>query len=127
MVVPRGWGGLGCPALSGRDHGGSWGGGLGGLGCLNGRDPTAVPGERLGAVEGRLCVFAWVASLLFLLVRPPCPGQPQEGAEASPLMYLRVLVPVGHVSPSPAPPQQSVPGSLLQTPSRGSACGLCEG
>lgn len=119
---------VGVSCLNGRDaHGGSWGGGwegwdvpskrerppqqfLGdaagrvGVSRLNGRDPHG--GSWGGGWErwASVCLCTWVASLLFLLVRPPCPGQPQgRGAEASPLMYLRVLVPVGHVSPSPAP------------------------
>ena len=114
---------VGVSCLNGRDpHGSSCERRLGrvGVSCLNWRDPHG--GSWGGGWERwvSVCLCTWVASLLFLLVRPPCPGQPQgRGAEASPLMYLRVLVPVGHVSPSPAPTPAVRPREPPADPSQG--------
>ena len=114
---------VGMSRLNGRDpHGSSCERQLGrvGVSCLNWRDPHG--GSWGGGWERwvSVCLCTWVASLLFLLVRPPCPGQPQgRGAEASPLMYLRVLVPVGHVSPSPAPTPAVRPREPPADPSQG--------
>ena len=54
----------------------------------------AVPGGCGWEGWVSLCLCMWVAWLLFLLVRPPRPGQPQGGV---PLVHLSILVPVGCV------------------------------
>ena len=83
-------GSVGVSCLNWRDpHGSSWGRRLGGLGVLSKweRPPWRSLGEAAGRV-GCPVSCMWVAWPLFLLLRPPRPGQPQgrggPGAPVSP-------------------------------------------